>query len=219
MVDPGMPTSMAETVVANVLALHRYHDEYARLRAKGIWTELPPVAAADRTVAILGLGVLGKAAAAALQTFGFRLVGWNRSGASVDGVEVVTLDEALASADIVVNLLPLTPQTQDLFCARTFASMRDGAGFVNVARGQHVVDDDLLTALESGRIRHAHLDVFRTEPLPSDHPFWTHPRVTITPHIAAESQPATCLPVIVDNLRRFAAGQPLRNLIDRDRGY
>jgi glyoxylate/hydroxypyruvate reductase len=219
MVDPGMPRAMAETVVAHVLGLHRLLPFYRAQAATRTWAEHAQPFASDRTVAIMGLGTLGTAAVAALIPFGFRLVGWNRSGAAVTGVEVGDFAWVLGQADIVVNLLPLTPQTTDCFDAAAFALMRPGASFVNLGRGHHVVDDDLLAALDSGHLTHAVLDVFRTEPLPAEHRFWTHPRVTVTPHVAADSDPRSCTEVIAQNVRRVAAGETPAHLIDRQRGY
>lgn len=219
MVDTGMPRSMAETVVAHVLALHRLFPQYQQQRNARVWQERYQPFAEDRVVGILGLGELGTASARALGPFGFRLIGWNRSGRDVPGVDVCTLEDTLQQSDILVNLLPLTNETQDLLCARTFSMMKAGSSIVNVARGDHIVDEDLLAALDSGRLSHAILDVFRTEPLPSNHPFWNHPKVTITPHIAAESDPRACLGVIVENLRRVAEGELPNHLVDRNRGY
>jgi glyoxylate/hydroxypyruvate reductase len=220
MVDPGMPISMAETVMAHVLAAHRRLDDYARYQREARWrTHRQPLASA-RTVAVLGLGELGSRCAQSLRGLGFRVVGWSRSGSAVEGIEVSTdLETTLAQSEIVVNLLPLTPQTQGLFCAQTFSMMPPGAVFINVGRGAHVVDEDLLAALASGHLRHCVLDVFNEEPLPAEHPYWLHPQVTATPHIAAESEPATCVPVIAENVRRLTAGEPFLHLVDRQLGY
>jgi glyoxylate/hydroxypyruvate reductase len=220
MVDPAMPISMAETVMAHVLAAHRQLDVYGRYQKDSLWrTHRQPLASA-RTVAVLGLGELGSRCAQSLRALGFVVVGWSRSGTPVSGVEVFTdLSAVLARAEIVVNLLPLTPQTTGLFCAQTFSQMRTGSVFINVARGAHVADVDLLAALASGQLRHAVLDVFNEEPLSASHRYWSHPQVTVTPHIASESEPETCVPVVAENIRRLSAGEPLLHLVDREAGY
>jgi glyoxylate/hydroxypyruvate reductase len=220
MVDPGMPISMAETVMAHVLAAHRQLDVYGRYQREGRWRTHRQPLASERTVGVLGLGELGSRCAASLLALGFSVVGWSRTGSPLHGVEVSTdLSLVLARAQIVVNLLPLTPQTAGLFCAQTFSQMLSGAVFINVARGAHVVDADLLEALGSGRLRHAVLDVFNEEPLPSAHPYWSHPQVTVTPHVASDSEPETCVPVVAENIRRLAIGEPLLHLVDRETGY
>jgi glyoxylate/hydroxypyruvate reductase len=169
---------------------------------------------------VFGLGELGSRCAQSLRALGFRVVGWSRSGSPINGVEVSTdLPATLAQAEIVVNLLPLTPQTAGLFCAQTFAKMPTGAVFINVARGAHVVDADLLAALDSHQLRHAMLDVFNEEPLPTEHRYWSHPFITVTPHVASESEPAPCVPVIVDNIARLVHNEPLLHLVDRTIGY
>ena len=220
MVDPGMPISMAETVMAHVLAAHRQLDSYGRYQREARWRTHRQPLASERTVGVLGLGELGRRCAQSLRALGFRVVGWSRSGSAVDGIEASTdLEATLAQSEIVVNLLPLTPATTGLFCAQTFSHMPPDSVFINVARGAHVVDEDLLAALESGHLRHAFLDVFNVEPLPPGHPYWTHHHVTVTPHIAAESEPATCVPVIAENMRRLASGEALLHLVDRQLGY
>jgi glyoxylate/hydroxypyruvate reductase len=220
MVDPSMPASMAETVVAHALAAHRQLDVYARQSLEQQWKEREQQLASQTTVAVLGLGELGRAAANMLRAVGFRVVGWSRTAQAVDGIIVsASLETTLEEADIVVNLLPLTEATRWILCAQTFALLPAGAVLVNVGRGGHIVDDDLIAALESRHIRHAVLDVFHSEPLPKGHPFWTSPYVTVTPHIAAESFPETCVPVISENIRRLGTGEVLRHLVDRELGY
>ncbi len=220
MVDPGMPISMAETVAAYVLWTHRSGDVFQRNQRKGIWKDEPQPLAPQRTVTMLGLGELGRKCSQTLVQLGFKVVGWSRSGAPVEGVSVTTdLGTALAAGEIVVNLLPLTPETRGILNAQAFSAMPKGSVVINVGRGAHVVDADLLDALDRGHLRHAVLDVFNGEPLAADHRFWTHDHVTVTPHVAADSMPETCIPVVAENLRRFAAGEPLNNLVDRTRGY
>ncbi len=220
MVDPDMPVSMTESVLAHVLAGHRQLDVYRRQQTASEWIERDQPLARDTTVAILGMGELGRSAAAALLRLGFQVVGFNRSDRPFAEIKVSnSIDEVLKRANIVVNLLPLTDETRGILCARTFAMMPKGAVLVNLARGAHVHDDDLLEALADGQIRHAALDVFTIEPLPTEHPFWRHPRVTLTPHMAANSTPESCIPVIVDNIERFVRGDEPRYLVDRITGY
>ncbi len=220
MVDPGMPTSMTETVLAHVLAAHRQLDVYSRYQGESLWKTHRQPLAAERTVGVLGLGELGSRCAQTLCSLGFRVVGWSRRGEPIARVEVSTeLDWILAQSEILVNLLPLTDSTIGLLGRSAFNRLPKGSVLINVARGAHVVDDDLLAALQSGQLRHAYLDVFNTEPLPPEHPFWTHKHISVTPHIAADSDPRTCVPVIVENVRRLVNGEALVHLVDREFGY
>jgi glyoxylate/hydroxypyruvate reductase A len=224
MVDPAMTDSMVEYVTANVLRHHLGLDAYIG-GVPGDWsgnvakTPLAP----DRVVTILGIGELGQAVARALMPFGFRLRGWGRTPREVPGVATfhgdAGLDQALARADIVVVLLPHTPETENTLDARRLALMAPGGFVINAGRGASIDDHALLAALDAGQIGHATLDVFRVEPLPVAHPFWHHPRVTVTPHVAARTRPASSARVIAENIRRSEAGLPLRNLVDRRRGY
>ena len=220
MVDPAMPVSMAETVAAYVLWAHRNGDVYQRNQRAGLWEDQPQPLATQRTITILGLGELGSHCARVLDMLGFHVTGWSRSGRAVGNVEVTRdFTVALGEGEIVVNLLPLTPETTGILDRIAFATMPAGSVLINVGRGAHIVDSDLLAALDSGHLRHAVLDVFAAEPLAGDHPFWSHERVTVTPHVAADSMPETCIPVISENLRRFDSAEPLLNLVDRVRGY
>ncbi len=220
MVDPSMPASMAETVLIHALAAHRQLDVYARYSAAGVWKSHRQKPTSQTTVAILGLGELGQAASVGLISVGFRVIGFSRHGRPVEDVIVSTdLENVLRQADILVNLLPLTDSTRGILCAQTFSKLPLGAVLINVGRGAHLIDEDLISALDSGHLRHAVLDVFNVEPLPTDDPYWTHPRVTVTPHIAAESLPETCLPVIVENIHRMANGNTPLYLVDRSVGY
>ena len=168
------------------------------------------------------MGELGRAVAARLQGVGFPVTGWSASGRPVEGVRVLgaeALPQALEGAEILISLLPDTPETRNLLDARQLAMLPRGAFVLNPGRGTVLDDEALLEALDEGRLVHAVLDVFRTEPLPPEHPFWSHPGVTVTPHIAADTRPATAAPVAAENLRRAMAGQPLLHLVDRARGY
>ncbi|MFM2354498.1 MAG: glyoxylate/hydroxypyruvate reductase, partial [Pseudomonadota bacterium] len=192
MVNHELTEGMVEYVVGHVLRHHLGMDAHIHGQ-DGIWrnSTLPPLAR-ERTVAVLGLGELGAASARALAALNFRVLGWSRSQKSVDGVECLAGDEglaqALARADIVVTLMPLTADTTNLLDARRLAAMKRGAVIINPGRGALVDDAALLAALDAGQVGHATLDVFRVEPLPGDHPYWSHPRVTVTPHIAADTR-------------------------------
>jgi glyoxylate/hydroxypyruvate reductase A len=164
-------------------------------------------------VLVLGQGAMGGTVSARLRVLGYPVTGWRRR----DGE--AALWQALPQAAIVINLLPLTPATRGLLDARCFGAMRHGSNLVNLARGAHVVDADLLAALDSGHLEHAVLDVFHSEPLPAGHPYWQHPRVTVLPHAAAATDPRSAARVVADNLERLARGEPVLNLVDRRRGY
>jgi glyoxylate/hydroxypyruvate reductase A len=224
MVDPAMTDSMVEYVTAHVLRHHLGIDTYIH-GTQGDWAgNLASVPLArERKVTILGMGELGQAAARALIPFGFRLRGWSRTPRDVPGVQTFSgdggLDAALAGAEIVVTLLPRTPATENTLDARRLALLARGAFVINPGRGTLIDDAALLAALDGGQVAHATLDVFRVEPLPPDHPFWHHPRVTVTPHIAAQTRPDTSSQVLVENIRRGEAGLPFLHLVDRARGY
>ena len=213
MVDPSMNATMAETALWAVLALQRGFFDYAAQQRAGVWRQHPLRRPGDLNVAVLGLGQMGGRALEALARQGYRVTGWStRAGDAA-------LPQMLAGADIVVNLLPLTPATRGLFNATTFAQMPRGASLVNLARGAHVVEADLLDALASGQLAHAVLDVFHTEPLPPGHAFWSHPRITVLPHVAAPTDPRSAAPIAAANVHALRAGQPLAHLVDRTRGY
>ena len=222
MVDPALTMGMVEWVLGHALRHHLGLDAYI-VNPNRIWNPDCPPLARDRKVAMLGTGALGEASARALQSLQFHVEGWSRSPKSLPGL--VThhgrdgLKAALRGADIVVTLLPRTPETENTLNAETLGWMKPGAVILNPGRGALIDDEALLAALDSGQIGHATLDVFRVEPLPQDHPFWSHPRVTVTPHIAADTRPDTSAEVIAENIRRGEAGEPFINLVDRKRGY
>ncbi|MFN3526752.1 MAG: 2-hydroxyacid dehydrogenase [Paracoccus sp. (in: a-proteobacteria)] len=218
MVDPGLSEGMAEYCTGWVMRAHLGMDRYQQ---DGLWRsgQIPPLAR-ERQVTILGMGELGRATARMLTGIGFRVTGFSRSGDPVPGVAVTCdLHSALSGAEILVTLLPDTPATRDLLDAATLAVLPAGAWIINPGRGTLIDDDALLAALDGGHLGHAVLDVFRTEPLPATHPFWQHPSVTVTPHIAAETRPETAAPVVAQNLRCAMAGRPVAHLVDRRRGY
>ena len=223
MVDPAMNAAMAQTACWAVLSLHRHFFTYAAQQLQAEWQPLPQRRADEVGVLVLGLGQMGGTAARALAGLGYPVQGWSATPREVPGVACHHGEPALAgllgAADVVVNLLPLTAATQGLFDARRLAQMKPGAGLVNLARGGHVVEADLLAALAAGRPGHAVLDVFATEPLPAGHPFWAHPRVTVLPHAAAATDLRTAAAVVAANLQALADGRPLQHLARRDRGY
>jgi glyoxylate/hydroxypyruvate reductase A len=218
-----MTDAMSEYVVLQVLRLHRHDLDYRAQQQEQVWRELDQKNAADRRVGILGFGELGRDAATKLKALGFDVAAWSRSEKTVAGVENYAgaggLPRLLGRSEILVCLLPLTAETEAILNARTLALLPRGAAVVNAARGAHLIEEDLLAALASGQISAAVLDVFHDEPLPSDHPFWHHPRIVVTPHVAAFTNPATAAPIILDNIRRFEEGRPLLNRVDPARGY
>lgn len=218
MVDPSLTQGMVEYVTGHVL---RYHLGLDR-PATG-WTPVVPPLAQDRCVGFLGLGELGRACAQALAQLGFQVAGWSRNPREVKGVSCYHGDDGLRAvlerSDILVTLLPDTPATANILNAQSLAMLPKGARIINPGRGSLVDDTALLAALDSGHIGGATLDVFRTEPLPPEHPYWAHPLVTVTPHIAAATRPETASRVIAHNIARVEAGESLLHEVSRAAGY
>jgi glyoxylate/hydroxypyruvate reductase A len=223
LVDDALTSCMSEYVVLHVLRYHRSVPELERQQREALWRPLAQKLPWRRTVGLMGLGVLGTDAAEKLKALRFGLAGWSRSAKTIPGVECFHgeggLIPFLSKAEILVCLLPLTQQTRGILNARTLGALPRGAALINAARGGHVVDTDLLAALDSGQVSYATLDVFEPEPLPPGHPFWHHPRVTVTPHNASLTDPDTSLLTVVDNIRRFQRGEPMLNQLDLDREY
>ncbi len=220
MVDPGLTQGMVDYCVGWAMRAHLQMDAYAQ---DGVWrnAQVPPLAT-ERAITVLGTGALGAAVARALAGLGFRVTGWSASGRAVDGIATLdgpALTQALERAEILISLLPDTPETSNLLDARRLAALPAGATIINPGRGTLIDDDALIAALDRGHLRHAVLDVFRHEPLPPDHPFWAHPQVTVTPHIAAETRPSTAATLVADNLRRAMDGRDLLHRVDTARGY
>jgi glyoxylate/hydroxypyruvate reductase A len=220
---PEIVVSVTNYVAMAVLALHRDLPDYIAQRHTGVLRRFPVRLPAERRVGVLGLGEVGGAAAAALAGLGFAVSGWSRTAKRIAGVASFTgvdgLAAMLAQTDILVCLLPLTAATRGILCADTFARLPRGAALVNAARGAHLVEADLLAALDTGQIATAMLDVTEPEPLPAGHPFWTHPRVVLTPHVGAVTQVEAGIAAVLANIRRFERGETLTGLIDRARGY
>jgi len=222
MVEDGLTEGMVEWVVGHVMRHHLGLDRYSH-NPGHVWDQTCLPLARSRQVAMLGMGTLGTAAAMALRGLNFNVAGWSRSAKQVPGVPCLWgadgLAKVLGRADFVVTLLPKTPETENLLNARTLALVKPGAVILNPGRGALIDDAALLAALDAGHLGHATLDVFRVEPLPKDHPYWIHPKVTVTPHIAASSRPEGVVRVLVENIRRGEAGEPFLYLVDRGRGY
>jgi glyoxylate/hydroxypyruvate reductase A len=223
MVDPGLRDGMTEYVTGHVLRRHLGTDAHV-LGQDGVWrNDVVPPLARDRKVGVLGLGELGRAAAGALAGLGFDVAGWSRRPKADLGFPAASgeagLAEVLGRSEILVLLLPATPGTEGLLDAARLALLPPGAVVVNPGRGSLIDDDALLAALDAGRLGHATLDVFRQEPLPPEHPFWAHPKVTVTPHVASATRPETAAEVVAENLRRSEAGETLLHLVDRAQGY
>jgi glyoxylate/hydroxypyruvate reductase len=222
MVDPGLTEGMVEWVTGHVLRHHLGMDVHI-VNPGRIWDNRCPPLARERPVTMLGLGELGAASAVALAALNFPVTGWSRTAKTLPGMRCLHgedgLRQALSGAGIVVTLLPKTAATENLLNAERVGWLPKGAVILNPGRGALIDDAALLAALDAGRVGHATLDVFRVEPLPKDHPFWAHPKVTVTPHIAADTRPGSASRVIAENIRRGEAGQPFLHLVDRARGY
>lgn len=223
-VQPDLVARMVEYVVLGVLQHHRQARRYREFQHRCEWRQLVPPAASERTVGILGLGTIGRACAQALGALGFRLRAWSRTEHVQAGVHCFSgeerLGDFLCGTEILVCLLPLTEQTRGLLNARRLAQLPRGASLINASRGAIVVDDDLIEALDTGHLEEATLDAFAVEPLPSSHRYWTHPQVTVTPHVASTVTPTAVASFLQSVLRRLEAGEALADLrVDLQRGY
>lgn len=223
MVDEGLTEGMVEWVTGHVLRHHLGIDACLAASAAGVWEKRVPPLARERRVGILGLGELGSACGVALRGLGFDLRGWSRSPKDIAGIVchhgAAGLEAVLGESEILVTLLPLTPDTGNILDAAALARLPQGAVVINPGRGALIDDAALLASLDAGHLGHATLDVFRTEPLPEGHPFWAHPGITVTPHIAADTRPSSASRVIAENIRRGEAGEPFLHLVDRGAGY
>ncbi len=222
MVDPGLKEGMRDYVCGHVLRAHLGMDADI-CRTDTSWAPHIPPLARSRRVGVLGLGALGGYCAQALAGLGFETLGWSRRQKELSGVTCLAgaqgLGDLLAQTEILVLLLPLTPETENILNSESLAALPAGAVVINPGRGALIDDEALLEALDSGQLAQATLDVFRTEPLPPKHPFWAHPKVTVTPHIASQTRPQTAAQVVAENIRRAEAGEPLLYLVDRKAGY
>lgn len=222
MVDPGLTQGMIEWVTGHVLRYHLNLDHWMH-RQDGSWNPKSPPLASQRNVTLLGLGALGQACAQTLATLGFQVTGWARRQKDITGITCLSgsegLNKALSAAEILVLLLPDTPATNNILNENTLAALPKGARLINPGRGPLIDDAALLTALDSGHVAHATLDVFRQEPLPAEHPYWKHPNVTVTPHIAAETRAETASGVIAENISRGESGREFLHRVNRSIGY
>ena len=220
---PGGDPMMTEYVVMHVLRLHRDMPGYQAAQARKEWRRVPIVRPEQRRIGFLGFGMMATAPALVLQSLGFKVSAWVRSPRQAAEVPLFhgrdQLEAFLGQTDIAVCLLPLTPETVGIFCARTFAMMPRGAMLVNVGRGKHVVDKDLIAALDSGQLSHAALDALSPEPLPPESPLWLHPRVTIMPHVARRPTVGQLVTEVAANIRSLGAGGRLLQEVDVAHGY
>ena len=223
MVDEGLAAGMLDWVLATTLAWHRNLFRYDTAQRQGQWTPLPERLARERTVCMLGAGRLSAPIALQLAGIGFAVRCWSRRPKQIPGVTCYSGEDGLAAAaagaDILVNLLPLTPQTEDILDATLLRRLAPGGVLINAGRGRHLVDAAALALLDEGHLDAAFLDVFREEPLPPEHPFWRHPKVHVSPHAAAPTHARTAVSAIAGNILQFEAGGQLRHVVDRTRGY
>ena len=222
MVDSGLTSGMVEWVTGHTLRHHLGIDKHIHGQ-DGLWRSYVPPLAKDRVVTILGLGILGTACGKALRSLGFNVRGWSRRKKSIDGISCFygndQIDLSLTDADIVILLLPDTPLTQNILNHHTLNMTKRGAVVLNPGRGPLIDDDALIAALDSGQLEHATLDVFRIEPLPENHRYWSHKKVTVVPHKASETRPETSSQVIAKNIKRAENGKELLHLVDKKTGY
>ena len=221
--NPAGDQMMNDNALLHVLRHHRLLPEYQLAQQRREWKRLPVLRTSERKVGVMGLGQIGLGIAKYLRDHGFATAGWARSPRQLEGIEVFhgrdRLGAFLGRSEIVVNMLPMTGETENILDRAAFAAMPKGAALVNLARGQHVVDRDLIAALDEGHLAAATLDVFREEPLGAESPLWGHPRITVMPHVSRRHDAVDVVPRIAENLRRLAAGKPLLQPVDRAAGY
>ncbi|MDZ3826592.1 2-hydroxyacid dehydrogenase [Pseudomonas monsensis] len=223
LLDPGITQGMCEYASFAVLGLHRDMLRYRQQQIARCWQAHLLQPAHKRRVGVMGLGTQAQQILATLQPLGFALKGWARSAHRIAGVECFAgreqLPAFLSQCDIVMCVLPLTEQTRGILDRELFRQLPRGAALINMGRGGHLVEEDLLEALDNGQLSGAVLDVVQKEPASADHPFWDHPQILLTPHIAAMTQPESAFGVLLENIRCFERGEPMTGQIDRNKGY
>lgn len=221
--DAGMAVQMAEYAIWAVVRASRHFDAYIDQQQSRRWDRLPHIQRHEWPVGVLGLGVMGSRVAQALAMLEYPVAGWSRSAKALDGIQTFAGDgqfgEFLSRSRVLINTLPLTPQTRAILCRNTFAQLLPSACIINMGRGEHLVEADLLAMLDEGHIRQATLDAFSQEPLPQSHPFWTHPGITVTPHISAASIRDVSVRQTADKIRAFLAGEAVSGRVTMGRGY
>ena len=219
----GMPAPMAEYAMYAVLHFQRHMQTYPAQQRNSLWRRIPWALAGEWPVGVMGLGVIGGLVASRLAACGYPVAGWARAPRALEGVEVFAgrgrLPDFLARSRVLINVLPLTAETRDILNASAFSAMPRGSYVVNIGRGTHLVDADLIAALDSGQLDGAMLDVFREEPLPASHPFWRHPKIVVTPHAAAPTIIAAAEVQVIENVRRLESGEAPLGVVDRSKGY
>jgi glyoxylate/hydroxypyruvate reductase A len=223
LVDASLTRTMVDYAKTAVYRYHRRFHIFERQSRERNWTYIPATLTAGTTVGVLGLGEIGREISFALRHEGFNVRGWSRSPKQLDNVETYTGRDGLTSmvgrCAIVINVLPLTDETRHILCRELFAHFSNGTCLINMGRGMHLVETDLLDAIDMGKVEEATLDVASIEPLPDSHPFWNHPNILITPHVAGASNPMTAVANIAANIRKALAGERLSQQLDVDRGY
>ena len=221
--DAGMSVQMAEFVCHSVIRHFREFDGYDADTQAGKWSYRKPRSRADFAVGVMGLGVLGERVAKALQVFDFPVNGYSRSAKDLPGIRCFSgaqgLSDFLQATRVLVNLMPLTSETENILNQTTLSQLQKGGYVINVARGKHLVEEDLIHLIDSGHLAGATLDVFRTEPLPADHPFWQHPKITVTPHTSARTLREESIAQIVGKIQALQRGEPINGVVDPQRGY
>ncbi|MDR0218619.1 MAG: glyoxylate/hydroxypyruvate reductase GhrA [Enterobacteriaceae bacterium] len=221
--DTGMARQMQEYTVNAVLYYFRRMDEYRRNQERRIWHPLEQHNRKEFVIGVLGVGVLGRSVLEKLKEFDFAVRCWSRTAKQLDGVESFAgegqFGEFLSGCQVLINLLPDTPETRAILNISTFSQLKKGAYIINIARGAHLVEQDLLTAIDKNYVAGATLDVFAIEPLSTMHPFWTHPRITVTPHIAANTIPEQAMDSVCENIQRMEQGESAKGLVNISLGY
>lgn len=221
--DPYMANDIVQYVIAYVLHYIKRLDHWQAKQEQKEWSKIPPFNYADKTIGVMGIGFLGNKAIIALNHLGLKVIGWSNSPKQIENVKIYVgkseFNTFLSHADILICMLPLTKETKGILNSETFSHLPKGAYLINIGRGNHLVEDDLLKAIDQEQISGAVLDVFCQEPLPSDHLFWKNKFIKVTPHIASVTNTATVAPQIIENYRRILANKPLLNQVDVSKGY